>query len=1095
MADSEMNCVAVVEELQALDKQIQKLLSRRSYAAKWTKNPHISSNFTSWLWAQARSANRQGVQQRAVTLKTSHKIGIITATTLLSISVKLKGSIAHCEMKHYNSQKNELKVQLLEKEPEFNWKVFWIFFNPQLSAFLAAVLLAFGAAILNIHIPLMLGELVNVVAQFTREHTGNYLCEVKGPALRLLGLYGIQGLMTSGYIILLSRVGERVAAEMRKSLFVSLLRQDIAFFDANKTGRMVNRLTSDVQEFKSSFKMVISQGLRSITQTAGCFVSLYLISPKLTTVMVVVVPCLVATGALIGSFLRKLSRRAQEQVARATGVADEALGNVRAVRAFAMESRETESLANISILFGQVVRGMSAGARVFEHMVLEPTIPLKGGISIPLNLLTGHIKFSNISFNYPTRPGHVVLKDFDLVLPPYKRVAIVGESGGGKSTVAALLERFYDPDNGIITLDGHDIKSLDPSWLRGNAIGFISQEPVLFGTSVMENIRFGKPDATDKEVYEAAKMANAHHFITNFPDGYNTVVGERGVTLSGGQKQRIAIARALIKNPRILILDEATSALDAESERAVQDALDRATSGRTVLIIAHRLSTIQNADIICVLSNGNIKETLPHAVRSRLYSPSPPYLSGWRFQRRARCRSNVCSAAAPSSPVPAPQPGGHVASVIHAAPRAEGTPSSARAAGKDRKLTDASLPVCQPPAPPLPVGLFLRPNRVSPLPVMDIPWSRLSAVIGGHTRHTVQSRACQGEGLLVRGHLGSPSAAATCLPAALLLPAPFELQRLFLRSPRGCRRPTGPANQHRPPLTLIRRSLPGKQNTPGPKGRLPIGRELTSQVPSNRGNVLGVASLDAMPSRAPPAMARSWELAALLQCTPARRSGNNGPPADPWRSVGFLTPRGCVHAAPAVRGWGPLLRRVVHNKFFDNRSPPWNRRSILPATPDVNGTRAQTGRHLFCTKPPHVYYTNYLQQLGHKDPSPLVTQTQSRAQTPKQSLSPGHNAFFSGRLHNSSCLVLLPPDSSPNEWRRPLLWRTRMSPRCSRQSSGHAQVWRKCRLSSRLLSGRRHKSSPQHFLVWRECWGNKSPRHWGLLAVTTGPYREGLPCP
>ncbi|XP_051784852.1 mitochondrial potassium channel ATP-binding subunit isoform X2 [Erpetoichthys calabaricus] len=531
------------------------------YAGKWTKNPHISSNFISRLWAQTRNANRQGIQQRAVILKTSHKIGVVTATTLLSISVKLKESIAHCEMKRYNSQKKELKVQLLEKEPEFNWKVFWIFFNPQLSAFLAAVL-----------------------------------------------------------------------------------------------------------------------GLRSITQTAGCFVSLYLISPKLTTVMVVVVPCLVATGALIGSFLRKLSRRAQEQVARATGVADEALGNVRAVRAFAMESRETElytvevdkssrmneslgigiavfqglsnvalncivlgtiyiggsfianndlsagdlmsfyvasqtvqrSLANISILFGQVVRGMSAGARVFEHMVLEPTIPLKGGISIPLNLLTGHIKFSNISFNYPTRPGHVVLKDFDLVLPPYKTVAIVGESGGGKSTVAALLERFYDPDNGIITLDGHDIKSIDPSWLRGNAIGFISQEPVLFGTSVMENIRFGKPDATDKEVYEAAKMANAHHFITNFPDGYNTVVGERGVTLSGGQKQRIAIARALIKNPRILILDEATSALDAESERAVQDALDRATSGRTVLIIAHRLSTIQNADIICVLSNGNIKEMGSH---------------------------------------------------------------------------------------------------------------------------------------------------------------------------------------------------------------------------------------------------------------------------------------------------------------------------------------------------------------------------------------------------------------------------------------------------------------------------------------------------
>ncbi|XP_062848784.1 mitochondrial potassium channel ATP-binding subunit isoform X2 [Trichomycterus rosablanca] len=161
-------------------------------------------------------------------------------------------------------------------------------------------------------------------------------------------------------------------------------------------------------------------------------------------------------------------------------------------------------------------------------------------------------------------------------------------------------------------LDWQDIRTLDPSWLRGHVIGFISQEPVLFGTSVMENIRFGKPNATDAEVLAAAKQANAHNFITSFPDGYHTVVGERGVTLSGGQKQRIAIARALIKNPSILILDEATSALDAESERVVQEALDRATKGRTVLIIAHRLSTIQGADLICVMSNGRVVETGTH---------------------------------------------------------------------------------------------------------------------------------------------------------------------------------------------------------------------------------------------------------------------------------------------------------------------------------------------------------------------------------------------------------------------------------------------------------------------------------------------------
>uniref|UniRef100_A0A8D0D6Z9 Mitochondrial potassium channel ATP-binding subunit n=1 Tax=Sander lucioperca TaxID=283035 RepID=A0A8D0D6Z9_SANLU len=404
----------------------------------------------------------------------------------------------------------------------------------------------------------------------------------------------VQGLVTSGYIILLSRVGERVAADMRKTLFASLLRQDVAFFDANKTGQLVNRLTADIQEFKSSFKLVISQGLRSITQTVGCFVSLYIISPKLTGLTVVVLPCLVGAGALFGSFLRKLSRLAQDQVAKATGVADEALGNVRTVKAFAMEERE--------------LQGLSSGARVFEYLALVPTIPLSGGGRIPSNSLTGRVDFMNISFSYPTRPGHQILTRFNLTLPPSKTVAIVGESGGGKSTVASLLERFYDPTSGIVMLDGLDIRTLDLSWLRGQVIGFINQEPVLFGSSIMDNIRFGKPEATDAEVINAAKQANAHLFITGFPDGYNTVVGERGATLSGGQKQRIAIARALIKNPCILVLDEATSALDAESERVVQEALDRATSGRTVLIIAHRLSTIQGADLICVMSNGCIVE-------------------------------------------------------------------------------------------------------------------------------------------------------------------------------------------------------------------------------------------------------------------------------------------------------------------------------------------------------------------------------------------------------------------------------------------------------------------------------------------------------
>lgn len=171
-----------------------------------------------------------------------------------------------------------------------------------------------------------------------------------------------------------------------------------------------------------------------------------------------------------------------------------------------------------------------------------------------------------------------------------------------------LFIRFYDTDSGAITIDGQNIKNLDPTWLRGRAIGFINQEPILFATSIIENIRYGKPSASDAEVMEAAKLANADDFIRSFPNGYSTRVGERGVTISGGQKQRIAIARALLKNPSILILDEATSALDAESERLVQDALDKVAAGRTVLIVAHRLSTIQNADIIAVVSNGSIAE-------------------------------------------------------------------------------------------------------------------------------------------------------------------------------------------------------------------------------------------------------------------------------------------------------------------------------------------------------------------------------------------------------------------------------------------------------------------------------------------------------
>lgn len=601
--------------------------------------------------------------------------GILLGPLVLSKCPRL-GLVALCEPEEAPPARSRPRVL----EPRFNWTLFWQFLRPHLLVLGAAVVLALGAALVNVQIPLLLGQLVEIVAKYTRDHVGSFLKESRSLSTHLLLLYGLQGLLTFGYLVLLSRIGERMAVDLRRALFCNLLRQDIEFFDAKKTGQLVSRLTTDVQEFKSSFKLVISQGLRSCTQVAGCLVSLSMLSTRLTLLLMVATPALMGVGTLMGSALRKLSRQCQEQVARATGVADEALGNVRTVRAFAMEQREEErygaelegsrckaeelgrgialfqglsniafncmvlgtlfvggslvagqqltggdlmsflvasqtvqrSMANLSILFGQVVRGLSAGARVFEYMTLSPGIPLSGGCSLPRERLRGSIAFHNVSFSYPCRPGFPVLRDFSLTLPPGKIVALVGQSGGGKTTVASLLERFYDPTAGMVTLDGQDLRTLDPSWLRGQVIGFISQEPVLFGTTIMENIRFGKVDASDEEVYAAAREANAHEFIISFPEGYNTIVGERGATLSGGQKQRLAIARALIKQPAVLILDEATSALDSESERVVQEALDRASTGRTVLVIAHRLSTVRAAHQIVVMAHGRVCEMGTH---------------------------------------------------------------------------------------------------------------------------------------------------------------------------------------------------------------------------------------------------------------------------------------------------------------------------------------------------------------------------------------------------------------------------------------------------------------------------------------------------
>jgi ATP-binding cassette subfamily B protein len=267
------------------------------------------------------------------------------------------------------------------------------------------------------------------------------------------------------------------------------------------------------------------------------------------------------------------------------------------------------SLGALSELWADFNRAAGAAERVFELLERQPKINSEGGKV--LESLKGKVEWQNVHFAYPTRTDVGVLKGLNLALEPGEVVALVGPSGAGKSTIASLLYRLYDPAQGKVLLDGVPLTELEPYWLR-RQIGVVAQEPLLFSTSVAENIRYGRPEATDEEVEAAAKLANAHTFISQFPEGYKTLVGERGVQLSGGQKQRVAIARAVLKNPRLLILDEATSALDAESEHLVRDALEKLMQGRTTLVIAHRLSTVKGANRVVVLDAGQIAQIGTH---------------------------------------------------------------------------------------------------------------------------------------------------------------------------------------------------------------------------------------------------------------------------------------------------------------------------------------------------------------------------------------------------------------------------------------------------------------------------------------------------
>ncbi len=501
---------------------------------------------------------------------------------------------------------------------------------------------------------------------------------VRDAALLMGALALVQGLAVAGRAWLFSMAGERGVRRVREALFRSLVAQEVAFFDAQRTGDLTSRLSSDTASLQGLLSSHLSMALRNVVQVAGGLVLLVVTSLKLTAVMLAVVPA-VAIGAVIyGRKIRALAKRYQDALADAGHVAEESLSAIRTVRSFAAEEAEARrygtaidksfqlarsrmaaasvfmgaatagvyaaiavvlgyggllvsageltpgtltaflvytlliamGLGTLADIWAEAMRSLGAAERVLDLSGRVAAMPISGGRV--LGQVEGRLAFEQVRFRYPARPEAEVLKGIDLTVAPGEVVALVGPSGAGKSTLGSLLVRLYDPEAGRVTLDGVDLRELDPAWLR-RLIGVVSQEPVLFSTTIADNVRYGRPEASDAEVREAIRAANAEKFVMAFPEGLATKVGERGQQLSGGQKQRIAIARALLKDPRVLLLDEATSALDAESEALVQEALARLMKGRTAVVIAHRLSTVVGADRVVVVDGGQVVEAGPHA--------------------------------------------------------------------------------------------------------------------------------------------------------------------------------------------------------------------------------------------------------------------------------------------------------------------------------------------------------------------------------------------------------------------------------------------------------------------------------------------------
>lgn len=492
----------------------------------------------------------------------------------------------------------------------------------------------------------------------------------------VLVLFGVSALLALGTYAryyLVTWVGERVVVDIRRAIFDHLLKLDPGFFETTRTGEVLSRITTDTTLLQAVVGSSISVALRNLLLCVGGMGLLLLTSPKLTGLVLLVVPLVLVPILFFGRKVRGLSRLSQDKVAEVSAEASEALYGIATVQAFAHEDHERQrfaahneasfsasvlriraralltaivillvfgaisailgvggldvvagrmsggtlaafifyavvvagSVGAISEVIGDLQRAAGAMERILELLATESTIAAPARpVALPVPA-RGAVDFDAVTFRYPSRPDVAALDSFSLKVAPGETIALVGPSGAGKSTVLQLLLRFYDPASGVIRFDGVDLRDLDPKALRG-ALGLVPQDPVIFGMNAWENIRYGRPGASDAEVRAAADAAHATEFLDRLPEGFNTHLGERGLRLSGGQRQRIAIARAVLRNPALLLLDEATSALDAESELMVQRALDRIMENRSTIVIAHRLATILKADRIVVMDQGKI---------------------------------------------------------------------------------------------------------------------------------------------------------------------------------------------------------------------------------------------------------------------------------------------------------------------------------------------------------------------------------------------------------------------------------------------------------------------------------------------------------